>query len=184
MTEYQRRKYNEMIEKMQRYIKEYEFKIEMWEKVKRVSKKNGGDFTVFSKNFENASIEPALSVLRPDYEIVVYGRLNGNSIKDYINICPCVKNYKKAVDPARVKSETLIEPYFNMTIEEVFEAIQEQIEKYRVYICDLKRQIDISEKVYTEFTNAIDNAMKELKEAAGKDTTLYYSAREYMEKAH
>ena len=184
MDAYKQRKLNEIIERLKGYKKDYENKIELWKRVERVKKKNGDDFSVFSKNFKNASITPSVASIRPDYEIRVSGNIDGVYTNDYFEIYPCVKHYHGHVSEDRIIKESFLEAYFIMTIEEIFEEIERHIKVYEEYINDLNKQIENAGRIFEEFSTTIDNALKTLKTDAGNDSSLYFACREYMTRAY
>lgn len=184
MDNYKKGLLTEIIGKMERYKKEYEAKITAWEGVERLTKKDGSDFAILSKNYSGASVTPVSYSIREDLNLSVSGYYNGIYISDDIELYPCVKNYKKPVSEDRIIRRSFLEPYFKMNIEESFEAIQERIELYRGYIEELEKNIADAEKVFIDFTSAIDGALSELKTAAGNNSTLYFEVRHYMERAY
>lgn len=184
MDAYKTRKCNEIIEKLKEYKKDYENKIELWRKVERIKKKNGEDFSIFSKNFKNAKISPSVASIRPDLEIWVNDYVNGVYTSDYFEVMPCVKYYKGVVSEDRIIKESYLEPYFKMTIEEIMQEIENRIKTYEEYINDLNRQIDNAEKIFNQFSTTIDNALTTLKKDAGNNSSLYFACREYMTRAY
>ena len=184
MDAYKQRKLNEIIETLKGYKRDYENKIELWKRVERVKKKNGDDFSVFSKNFKNANITPSVASIRPAFEIWVGDYINGVYTRDYFDITPCVKNFHGVVSEDRIKKETLIEPYFYMTIEEIMQEIENTIKKYEEYIKDLNKQIENAGRIFEEFSTAIDSALTTLKADAGNNSSLYFACREYMTRAY
>jgi len=161
-------------------IFDYETKVAMWEGVKRVCKKGGGDFTVLSKNFDGAKINRVEYSLRSrDYEIRVDRYIpHLGSFHDYISITP---QATAETDPSRVIHESYLTPYYIMTPDEITNAIQNRISVLKKNIEELKKQLEVSEAVFSKFTNAIDTAMIELKKEAGDNTSLYFKAKKYLE---
>ena len=184
LDNYKKNCLNDLIRKMEGYKKEYEAKIELWKKVKRVYKKDGTNFASFGKNFEGASVTPERYSIRENYNLTISDYVNGVYISDDIELYPNVRYYKHSVADDRIIKTPLIEAYFKMTIEETFEAINDRIELYSEYIKELEKNISDAEKVYTAFTDAIDAALKDLKTAAGNNSTLYFECRHYMEKEY
>ena len=185
MDNYKEYKLKEINDKLNKYKKDYESKIALWRKVERVKKKDGSDFSVLSKNFKNARIVPASASIRTNYEIQVSDYINGAYISDYFELYPCVKYYKGGdISPDRIIKEPCCEPYFAMTLDEISDEINRTIELYTGRIKALEKQINDAEKVFSEFSDAIDNALKTLKTDAGDGSILYYACREYMTKSY
>lgn len=184
MNNYKEIKLKEMIDQLKEYRRDAQYKIELWRNVKKATKKDGSPFSALSKNFVNAEISPVSYSIRPDFEIIVSGHIDGVYTRDYFSIYPCVNTYKKPVSDERIIKETLINPYFKMNIDEIFETINDRILYYEKHIKELNTQIDNAERVYTEFTEAIDNAVNKLKADAGVNTSLYFACRKYMETAY
>ena len=177
-------KLNDIIEKLNKSKNDYILKIELWKKVERVTKKDGTEFAVLSKNFKNARIVPATVSIRPAYEIQVNDFVSGRYISDYFDITPIVRYYAGDVAPERIIKESFLEPYFNMNVEEIEKEIKRRIDKYTEYVKDYERQITEAERVFSKFSAAIETALKELKEEAGDNSSLYYQCREYMTKQY
>lgn len=166
------------------YMEDYSAKIELWKNVKRVYKKDGKEFSVLSKNFENATICNIDYSIREDKEIRVSGRINGVYVYDSIEIYPCVDTYKHDVDEARIIKRSFLNPYFIMTVDEIEIAIADRIEMYEGYVKDLKDQLDKADDVFMEFKIAIDKAMDKMRKEAGNNTSLYYETLDYLKSVY
>lgn len=166
------------------YKRQLEGKLILWERVKRATKKNGGEFANLAKNFIGASvIQPSYS-LRDDRRLQVSGNVPVWTT-DEIEIVPLVKYFKDFDVPEdRIIDEPMLENYFVLTVDEIFDRIEKRKEQIRQEIKDYEKQISMARNVYNTFTEKIDSALRELSEECGANSSLYYLCREYMKTAY
>lgn len=146
-------------EKMEKSVKYYACRIEAWEKVTRLYKKDGNNFSVLSKNFKDLNFRNRFG----SEEAVIYFKdENGAYADDYINLeANSYTHEEKATTP-----------------EEVEKRINALIEKYRSW-----KEID--EKGLTEIERqleAINPLLEELKQAISeaKETNTHYTMQSYI----
>lgn len=166
-----------------KYIRENEKKIELWEHVQRVHKKDGSDFANFGKNFTGCKVEQ--KSYSDDKDLVVSDWAPGfGYVQDGIGCRQLVKYSTLRPAEDRIQKIAYLEPFFYITPDEAEVLIKERIEKLRSLNADYQYQLDQADEVFSRFKYAIDNALQDLKDRAGKNSVLYYEAREYMKAAY
>lgn len=168
-----------------KYIRENEKKIELWENVQRVHKKDGTDFANFGKNFTGCRVQQKSYSSYDDKEIIV---------SDWTPVFGCVQDgigcrqlvKYSTIKPAedRIQKIAYLEPFFYITPDEAEILIKERIEELYTLNAHYINQLDQVDEIFTRFKYAIDNALQDLKDRAGKNSVLYYEAREYMKAAY
>ena len=168
---------------LQNSIEECKAKIAAWENVKRVTKKDGTNFSTLSKNFENAKIEVVNYSVRSEKQIKVYGRTeSGNFFEDYFSIIPCVNNVKFEVAPERQIKESFLTPYFHMTVDEIEETIKSRIATYKEYIENYEEQLRIADHFYILIENELDKINEILNAVSDKKSSKNLSLRYALER--
>lgn len=170
-----------MKQEMENTIKMYEAKIKLWQNVARKTKKDGSDFQNFSKNFENAEI------------IVKYGdqyiqvsdysqRIGGEFVVDDFRTRQIVKYFKNWEIPQdRIVKVPYLEPYFDMTPDEIMEYIKVVIDKYKTWIAEYQDQIKKLDVVYDHVDNVLSDLMDYVRKNTGNNTHLYYEMRKFIQ---
>lgn len=149
-----------IVKELENRIDEHEALLEAWQNVKRLHKKDGSDFSVLSKNFENAKVEYESYSIYPAKIVKVWNRGKfGKYYDEEINCTQLVRYSKREIDPSRVIKETLLEDRYNLTVDEIFEDIATKIEYHKNRIEELQNQIVMAEKYY----NLVQNKMQEVK---------------------
>jgi len=167
---------------LQNSIEECNAKIAAWENVKRVTKKDGSDFSTLSKNFENAKIVTADYSIRNEKQIRVSGWTeNRKFVDDYFSIVPCVKNVKFEVAPDRQIKESFLEPYFYMTVEEIVEAIENRIAMWKEYVESYEEQLRIADHFYILIENELEKISEILDAVSDKRNSKNLSLRYALE---
>lgn len=158
--------------------------LEAWEKVERVTKKDGSDFKALSKNFNNATVIVNEFVLRPSKKIRVYGRTKRNDfVEDYVETTDLVKYSKRHIDADRILKESYLEPWYEKTVSEIFEDIEAKKEYHKKAIEGYEKQIKDASLYY----NRIAFKMSEIHEilnsmcVKGKSSSEFLSLRYALE---
>lgn len=174
----------ELTNELSNRVEEATTKKELWEQVERVSKKDGADFSALSKNFKNANVRDYQYSLRPNKEIYVCGRTStGKWVEDNVKQTDLVKYAKRKIDPSRAIKESYLEPYYYLTVDEIFEEINAKIEYYTNRIEELNKQINGAEKAFaiiSEKCDELTEILNNINNEQGKD--LYYQLRECIAK--
>ena len=177
--------------KLEKYISEYQVKIELWQRVERITKKDGTDFQNFGKNFTNSRIETGLI---HDRDIVVFDHKIINSRMEWIedkistdlNVEDYIKIFERQPEKDRIISETLIKDYLYLTPDETMQMIKRQIAIYQERITDYQKQLKLLDKAYDIITAKTKELFDTLKEVTGDlgmyHNSLYYSLKEKIEK--
>lgn len=177
--------------KLEKYISEYQVKIELWQRVERITKKDGTDFQNFGKNFTNSRIETGLI---HDRDIVVFDHKIINSRMEWIedkistdlNVEDYIKIFERQPEKDRIISETLIKDYLYLTPEESMQMIERQISIYQERITDYQKQLELLDNAYDIITAKTKELFDTLKEVTGDlgmyHNSLYYSLKEKIEK--
>ena len=165
--------------KFEDYILDYEAKIRLWSNVKRVTKKDGSDFQSFAKNFANAKIERG-RICSDDFEICVSDysiRIDGKYVCDSISIKQVVKYSRIIPAEDQIIKESFYEPYFYMTPAQVMEYIQITIDRYKEKIVEYQEQLAKLDALYDYVKSSVDSIMDKVRKEAGSNTSLYYEMR-------
>ena len=177
--------------KLEKYISEYQVKIELWQRVERITKKDGTDFQNFGKNFTNSRIETGLI---HDRDIVVFdhkiigGRMEWieDKISTDLNVEDYIKIFERQPEKDRIISETLIKDYLYLTPEESMQMIERQIAIYQERITDYQKQLKLLDNAYDVVMAKTKELFDILKEVTGDEgmyhNSLYYSLKEKIEK--
>lgn len=164
-------------------IEEQKTLLEAWEKVERATKKDGSNFVALAKNFKNATIKNNEYVLRPSKKIHVYGITKNNKyVDDSIETNELVKYAKRHIDADRILKESYLEPWYEKTVDEIFEDIEERKETLRKNIKNFEEEIKISEKYYNMVNihlESIHNILNEL--SVKKPNSNFLSLRYALE---
>lgn len=165
--------------------------LQAWEKVTFPTKKDGTPFKVMSKNFENAKFYNDITAWR-DYEkklkVVTFDNLNGYISED-IYCYECLKYIKDNSKLEKISNvmpkEPMLEQVYVYDLDDIKEAIQKTIERHKVNIVSLQKQINQADETYNEFLSAYKNAMDKLKELCGcDDNSLYYAVRDTVKERY
>ena len=139
----------------------YTARINAWESVERVHKKDGGDFANLSRNFTGVRFVREYS----ETYLYVYFRTKSEGYTyDFITLGDSPYSKRPALD----------------TADAIEKAISELIAKYKDLLARDVKQAEIAEEVATTFIDAVNSALATVKEKAGDNTTLYYACRDYM----
>ena len=123
-------------------------KINLLNSIKVLSKKDGSDFKVLSKNFNFPVIEESYLIpskylsLSYDYKLCLTHTLDGNNYDSY---------FDKYVSSDRIIKEFMIKPYYHLTVNE----IKEKIELEKIKLKDYLIELDELEKKYKWYTENI-----------------------------
>lgn len=166
-------------------IAEHETLLEAWEKVERVTKKDGSNFAALGKNFKNAKIRENQYSIRPDKLLTVYGWTSDNRyIEEDINTTDHADRYNgRAIDPERIIKESYITPYYIKTVDELFEDIEAKKEYHKKAIEGYKKQINESQFYYDQIAGKmieIHNVLNSMCKK-GKPSTEFLSLRYALE---
>lgn len=156
-TEYYKK---EVVEKAAQSVKYYQVRLEAWEKVKRITKKNGEDFQNLNRCFENAEIERHYN---SNYIVVYFRDENGHYTKDEL----CLEaNYYKNREAAE-------------TADQVQERIDNLIANYKEWLEKDKKGLEQIE-TQLEQVNVYLYKLAEIIEQAKEETNTHYKIREYI----
>lgn len=154
-----------------------------WEKVERCRKKDGSDFVALAKNFKNAGVYDSQYSMVPEKEIRVFGfsKFSGY-VDDSVRNRELARYSKREVSADRIKKESFLEPYFYLTVDEIFEEIAAKIAYYTRRVEILTAELKKADSVFPAFKAAIDSALDKLSAETGS-TDLYYQCAEYLKGA-
>lgn len=147
-----------------------------WKKVKHLTKKDGTEFKLISKSFENAKIDydfsgkPVLKVCFHDY----YNGYSSDEIWLYDNYNACSKAQK-------YPENTYINRVHYLTPLEVMEAVNEKIKYYENVINEKKETLEKIESLYIEYTNKLKTLYNEMLGECGDNRQLKSSMKEALE---
>lgn len=143
--------------KMQKSVEYYACRIEAWQKVERLYKKDGSNFSVLSKNFSNCSFTEEYGTKKL---IVNFRDETGAYSRDDIYLSK--NSYQEAKDTPEAIEESIKGVIAN------YEAWKEKDEKG---LADIERQLE-----------AINPALESLKQAIAeaKETNTHYTMQAYI----
>lgn len=141
----------EIREHLERTLNDYIFKIELWENVKVVTKKDGAPFKNFSQNFDGCSVSSALF---HDRNLEVSGRApSGKWLEDSINTSILLSDYTKifgAPEESRICKESFLADWVVLTIPESKKMIENRINLYKARIEEYNKQLELLDSAYDE----------------------------------
>jgi hypothetical protein len=148
-------------EKMKKSAKYYEVRIKAWENVKRLYKKDGGEFAILGKNFSGAKI--TTKPWNADDKIieVCFRDENGSWTTDYIGLY--ATQYNDEAD----------------TPEKVQNRINDLIEKYKSWYEKDKKGAEQIEKQIKAIIPLLDKINKTL-DTAKQETNTHYTIQGYI----
>lgn len=167
---------------LKRQIDTTEALISAWENVERVHRKNGEDFQSFGRNFVGCEYGPERTAwYADDTEISVsdFSEFSGY-VRDSIARKALVKYSYIKPSPDRIMKHPGMESYFLLSVDEMETAIAQRVASLKERLCSLRSQFILADKAYNQFTEAVDNALRDLKGLAGERTSLYYACRDYL----
>ena len=165
--------------------------LKAWENVTFPTKKDGTPFKVMSKNFDGAKLcidNFAWHEYEKKLEVHVHDELNGYITED-IN---CYELIKYISDKSKLEKvtnimpkEPMLEQVYVFDLDDIKEEIQKTIERHKINIISLQKQINQAEETYKEFLSAYKNAMDKLKDLCGcDDNSLYYAVRDTIKERY
>ncbi len=160
--------------------------LEAWKKVSFPTKKDGKPFATMSKNISGArySME-SYAMQAGEYELTVTAFCNAAGyISDTLKAHELIRYMKDESMKAKTENyqpkQTYLEQVYTYDLDDIKKAIANRIAYLESYISDLKAQKENAEKVFRNFRNAYENAMKQLEtdcsEFSHKD--LFYAVRD------
>lgn len=156
--------------------------LQAWENVTFPTKKDGTPFKVMSKNFKDATLYNDITAWR-DYEknlkVGTFDELNGYISEDIY----CYNQVKYISDKSKLEKvsnimpkEPMLEQIYVYDLDDIKEEIEKTIERHKINIISLQKQINQAEETYREFLSAYKNAIDKLKDLCGcDDNSLYYA---------
>lgn len=166
------RRFEDVTAKISNSISYHEALLIAWQDVKRVSKKNGENFAILSKNFEGCEIKtPYYSSSFSDKKVFVYTRNGSEYIDDYFDAVKL-----EVVDGRKM--------YVELTADEIADHIADRIRTHSDYIAGLKRQLETANTYFTavkEHTEALKNILKDERGENGVNSSLYFALVDYIE---
>lgn len=139
-------------QRLEKRLSYYTARVEAWEKVERVSKKDGGDFAIISKNFANCTFKTEYS---SNYIVVNFKSKFEGYASDEVNISGNAYGVEACdtADKIEKKIAETIEKYkgYVKTTEKGLETIAEQLEAIAPELEALKKAIKEAEKTDCNF---------------------------------
>jgi len=159
---------------------------EAWKKVTFPTKKDGTPFANMSKNISGAKYSLVSYAMQSgEYELTVFTQtFNTGYIHDSIKVYELVRYLKDESMIAKTENympkQSYLGQVYKFDLEDIKNAIAKRIEYLESYVSDLEKQLAKLDKVYTNFRNAFDNAVKSLqddtKEFSHND--IYYAVKD------
>lgn len=171
---------NDIRKKIENSIDEIRGRMEAWENVKRVYKKDGKPFKVLSKNFTNCFIGNNRWNDGKVIEVSYY--VNGYHRSDSVAITGVNKDGWKGTPPEESELYKLyakVPCFFDMNVDQVEEAISLCIERDKEYIAEHERELQIIDDVLGEYIKELKTAYEKAEQKIKATNTDMCSTLEY-----
>ena len=150
---------------IQQMIVSYSNELELWKKVKILKKKDGNDYSVRSKSFENAKwvIPNYMDDLHPELEVT--GRNSEGRWESFRIYMYKYTDELPDSDERKTKGKTygMSRPTYVFTPDEAYMAIKDRITMTEKHVSDLQAQLRVADDVYNKFFDKIKGALRDLK---------------------
>ena len=161
-------------------LDQVESKIEAWEKVEFMTKKDGTPFKNMGKNVKNATYVKDDMYLQTHYElrVVCFTEYSGY-ISDSIKCTELVRYLKDENMINKTENyapkESMLEQAYHYDINDIKKAVADHIKYLNEYKTELKKQIETADTVFKDFRVKYADAIGSLKAATAeyKHTDLY-----------
>lgn len=167
-------------------IRENEAKLELWNNVEFLTKKDGTAFKVMSKNFKNANYTTEPYHMRDCENILrVHGRINNAYYDDEIRCYGAAKNLKGAKEKVQnIFKHPYMEDLYKYDLDDIKEAIEERKQYLINDIKSLEEQLSQAEEIYNNVMKLHNQTMEYLRsETKDNDkghNSLYYMLRDII----
>lgn len=158
------RNYEEIKANLEASVKYYDARVKAWQQVERVTKKDGSDFKVFSKNFngaETGQYYPIEDYSNP-YLTVAFEDENGRYATDHMSLKADKHLTEQANIPEHNDEREVRYAYGHpieiLTVEETWTAIQNMIQKYEHWKAEAERELAESQAQFEK----IDALLEEI----------------------
>lgn len=181
----------DIINKINSNIIDTKSRIETWRKVKRLTKKDGSDFAIKSKNIDGAKFGFYSYVEDSTHPyLTIYYRCNGASKEEHLEMFEYIDDMQKTND-VRLENKDQIIPksgisrgIYIYSIDECFQAIERYILKLENNLKDYKKQLDNADF----YINKADKIINDIKSLINEDglkkgpykNTLGYAIEDYI----
>lgn len=169
--------------KLEGYVRDYDRKIELWQNVTVVTKKDGTEFANFGKNFRNAEVvnecgSTKLKVSewsKDKYPNYVYDEIYlERDIKDW--------KYGEITEDRQIKPFSYSRPYFKLNVEETRLAIKDHIIKLMVWRQQNIEDLERLDEAYDYVESALEEIKTKLDKLAPPNgvysSSLWYALQE------
>ena len=151
--------FDKFTKKLEKNIKNYEARLNAWQNVKRVYKKDGTDYKNISQNFEGCKF---LKDFRNEFECCVnYINYNGETCTDIISLHQTTENL-----PFEPKKDQEIlggcgwKPYIILDADQLEIMINNLIKNYQNYLEEAKKEYQKGVELFPQFWNKLDDLAK------------------------
>lgn len=179
----------EITQKLERILNDYKAELKGWQNVKRLTKKDGTDFAIKSKNFGGASYMSSTYLSSEMHPCLILNyQSNGTYLQSELNMYIQVRDMKKEDtrrnNESKIKRDSLHYDTYIYDIDECFEAINNYIELLKEKIKEYETQLKNANK-YIEKADKIINEIKELRKEKElmsdiSNNSLGYAIIEYI----
>lgn len=182
--------YNKMKNEIEKSINYYKTRIESWQNVKRLYKKDGSDFKNLSQNFANCKI--GVDFLN-NFTITIFFYDENNKYKsDYIDLVleEDNKEIKKEENQSTFKKYSWSKnECFTANPTQIEKMIQNRIEKYKKWMDENIEELKNLDKLYDVFYNKLFDLLSFVENETNyknieKTHTLYYAMIKAIDKSH
>lgn len=145
-------KLEDIKKELEKRIREDKAKLQAWEKVEIVTKKDGKPFANMSKNFVNAKYYNSSSLSAYSYELEVFTRdETGKCLCDTMNCYELVKyldEEKQTKTQNYMPKESFLEQHYKYDMEDIKQSLEDKKTYYAEHIQSLKNQLENIEEIY------------------------------------
>lgn len=162
------RNYEDVRKKLENQLELDRLQLSLWKNVKILKKKDGTDFANPSKSFENADWNISPSKLNDSLHPCLYvsGRDKRGCLQEFWINAYLFTDEMKDSDERKAKGTEnwhCVRGTYILTPDEVRAEILHRIASLEDRICNLEKQLEISETVYNKFFDSIHEALHNLK---------------------
>ena len=167
--------FNNVMEKLEYNKQDTIARLEAWKKFKLVYKKDGSHFSVFSKNFECASVGKYSIIEDSEHPyLTIHYNVNARYETEHIEIYFYLDELPETDERRKEYKPQFVRQTVAMNFDEIENKVKSHIEFLENQIKSYDKQIEIAKSVYDTYMSKVTEAKNELLKNCGDKNTLYY----------
>lgn len=167
-------------------------KLQLWEKVGFVTKKDGKPFKILSKNIVNAKYNVESYAMQPGENVLnVHGWINGigyvsDEMKCYELVRYLQDENKKAKTENYLPKQSYLAQVYSYDLEDIKNAVQLKIERVKKTIAVLENDLLLLDNAFNNYKKAYGDALKQLEIDTNKNSnsSLYYMIKDTIKERY